>query len=200
MSEHYFTENPQSEHNIQTITYNIPNTNETLTLNTDSGVFSRDRVDFGSNLLIKTCVPKANSRVLDIGCGYGVIGISLANRDNSLNILMADVNNRAVKLANENAQINKVKAQAIQSDSFTNISENFDYILINPPIRAGKKVINAILTETYTHLNNMGELYIVVRKRQGGPSMQAFCQELFGNCEKVNKSGGYWILKSVKTE
>lgn len=198
MNDHYFSNQPQSDHDLKEITYRVPKSDVTLKLTTDAGVFSRDRVDFGSNLLIETCVPDAGSRVLDLGCGYGAVGLSLLARDSSLYLLMSDVNSRAVGLARLNAEQNGLDATAEVSDAFGSIGGEFDLILLNPPIRAGKKVYYKMVSDSITYLRGGGALWIVVRKKQGGQSLMNHMTEVFGNCEKVNRSGGYWILKSVR--
>lgn len=198
LSEHYFSERPQSKHDLKTLSYSVPNSDQTLTLQTDAGVFSKSKVDHGSDLMIKTCIPTPGSKVLDMGCGYGVIGLSLKVRDQSLRVFLSDINKRAVELTRLNATGNNVEVEVINSNGFEKINEKFDYILINPPIRAGKKVINTILTDSKDYLLQQGELFVVIRKRQGAPSLQRFCQDLYGNCQKISKSAGYWILKSVQ--
>lgn len=198
MTDHYFSKKPSSEHDYNYFTYRIPKTELSIKFKTDSGVFSRKGVDFGSSLLIETIVPKENSKVLDIGCGYGAIGLSLFKKEPTIQLTMADINERAVALASENAKINNIKANSLVSDGFENIEEIYDVIVFNPPIRAGKAVYYKIIADSYDYLTKGGSLIIVIRKRQGGPSLIKHVESIYGNCKKLNRSGGYWILQSVK--
>lgn len=199
MNEHYYTQNPQSEHDYYEFEYQVPLSDEVLVFKTDAGVFSRHKVDFGSDLLIKSCVPKQDNTVLDMGCGYGAIGLSLAAREKSLVVTLSDINERAIDLTKYNAIANNLNIIAKTSNGFDDIAAQFDYIVFNPPIRAGKEVIYKIITDSYSHLKDLGELYIVIRKRQGGASMQKYVEGIYGNCAKLKKSGGYWILKAEKS-
>ncbi|MFP4457590.1 MAG: class I SAM-dependent methyltransferase [Clostridia bacterium] len=198
MSEHYFSKKPTSEHDFNFIKYKVPDTDQFLNFKTDAGVFSKKGIDKGSDLLIKTIKPTINSKVLDIGCGYGVIGLSLSIKEPTINLTLADINSRAIKLADFNAENNDIKAKVLQSDGFENINELFDLIVFNPPIRAGKDVYYKIIKDSYDALKKEGSLVVVVRKKQGGPSLFNYLKELFNNSEKINRSGGYWILKSMK--
>ena len=198
MSEHYFTNQPQSEHDLKELLYRVPKSDISLKLTTDAGVFSRFRIDFGSDLLIASCQPAEGSSVLDLGCGYGVVGLSLLARGEDLLLMMSDVNQRAVDLARQNALHNNLNAEVEVSDGFGSIGGRFDYILLNPPIRAGKAVYYKMVADSIDYLHDHGELWIVVRKRQGGQTLMNHMKAVFDNCVKVNRSGGYWILKSVR--
>ena len=198
MSEHYYSDQPQSEHEYKELLYNVPKSDVSLKLITDAGVFSRHRIDFGSDLLIATCHPQDGSSVLDLGCGYGVIGLSLLSREPNMALLQSDVNQRAVELTRKNAENNRLETTAVVSNGFDHIGGVFDYILLNPPIRAGKDVYYKMVTDSIDYLADGGELWVVVRKRQGGQTLLNHMKEIYGNCEKVNRSGGYWVLKSVR--
>ena len=161
-------------------------------------MFSKKKIDFGSDLLIQS-IPPTNGAILDIGCGYGVIGISLAavNPDSKINLI--DINERAVDLANRNIEMNGiVNAKALCSDGFANVSCTYDLIVSNPPIRTGKRVIYPIFENSIYFLNPSGSIYLVIQKKQGAQSAIAKLESVYGNCEVVNKDGGYWILKSTK--
>lgn len=193
---HYYTKNPDTPHDIGNISYAINNIE--LSLNTDAGVFSKKKVDFGSDLLIQS-IPPSSGSILDIGCGYGVIGISLAALNPSSFVTMIDINERAVDLASQNIIKNKVtNAKVIQSDGFSNITDTFDTIVSNPPIRTGKKVIYPIFENSINFLNPGGSIYLVIQKKQGAKSAVDKLESIYGNCETINKEGGYWIIKSTK--
>ncbi|NLD49008.1 MAG: class I SAM-dependent methyltransferase [Clostridiaceae bacterium] len=194
--EHYYSQNPNTPHDIGEIEYRTGGC--ILHLYTDSGVFSKNRVDFGSSLLIES-VPEISGSLLDIGCGYGVIGISLAIRNPDSRVTMIDINERAVDLANRNIHVNKVNnATAHLSDGFSKVSCKFDAIVSNPPIRTGKKVIYPIFENSINYLNDGGSIYIVIQKKQGANSAAAKLESVYGNYEVINKDAGYWIIKSTK--
>ena len=196
MNEHYFTSEPVSAHNERLIETKI--LNREMRFHTDAGVFSRDDVDPGSRLLIETA-GKLRGRVLDMGCGWGPVGLSLAMENPEADVLMADINERAVELSERNRRMNGVlNAQVIASDGFESVEGEFEHILSNPPIRAGKKVIYGMFDESFRRLIEGGTLTIVIRKQQGAPSAKKHLEEVFGNAEIVARDGGYWIIRSRK--
>lgn len=196
--QHYYTKNPSLAHDFGIIEFHFRDLSFKFT--TDSGVFSKNGVDYGSQVMLKT-LPELTGSVLDMGCGYGAIGITLAKLNPSSRISMVDINERAVGLTQGNLITNKIdNGECYQSDAFENIDECFDTIVCNPPIRTGKKVIYPMYEGSYKHLKPNGALYIVIQKKQGANSSFDKLQEIFGNCEVINKDGGYWILKSVKRD
>jgi len=163
----------------------------------DAGVFSKDSVDYGSSVLIDTCYKnQIKGKTLDLGCGYGPIAIILQKALN-LDMTAVDVNPRAVDLTKENAERNKVNIRTFVSDVIS-LNETFDTIVTNPPIRAGKEIVYRFFQESYDHLNMDGELWVVIRKQQGAESAIKKLNEIFTNCETVEKSKGYFILKCKK--
>lgn len=167
--EHYFTNNENLKSELRSISYEVNGVPFSFT--SDNGVFSKDKVDFGSLNLVKTILdnkPKASS-ALDVGCGYGFIGITLSKLLN-MHLDMVDVNNRAIHLANMNIKDNKVDAIAFYSDALDSVDKNYDLIITNPPIKAGKAVINKILLGAVNHLNDDGQLWFVMRKDHGAKS------------------------------
>ncbi|MDY0410036.1 class I SAM-dependent methyltransferase [Virgibacillus soli] len=199
MSEHYFSHQPQSQSSPKTWTYELRR--KTFTFTSDVGVFSKNEVDFGSRLLVETfAAPRITGDILDLGCGYGPIGIALAASFEDRKILMADVNERALALAKENIQRNAIlNAELVRSDRFSNLTNyTFASIVTNPPIRAGKKVTYAMFEESKDALHSGGELWVVIQKKQGAPSTKNKLSDLFGNVEVVAKDKGYFILKSIK--
>lgn len=194
--EHYYSQNPSVSHDENKIRYKVREIE--LELITDAGVFSKKRVDFGSDLLINS-IPQTSGKILDLGCGYGVIGISLSLLNPSSDVTMVDINERAVELANRNIQLNNTKnAKAIQSDGFEKVIGMFDVIVSNPPIRTGKKVIYPLFEQSIEYLNTNGSIYLVIQKKQGANSAIDKLESIYGNCEVINKDAGYWILKSTK--
>ncbi|WP_201716414.1 class I SAM-dependent methyltransferase [Rossellomorea arthrocnemi] len=199
MTNHYYSHNPDVESNPQTITFELRG--HTFRFKTDQGVFSKKEVDFGSRALIEAFeIPAVKGALLDVGCGYGPIGLSLAKDLVDRKVHMIDVNERALSLAEENAKENKVQNVSIyQSDRYASVFEKeFAAILTNPPIRAGKETVHSILENSYDHLTELGELWVVIQKKQGAPSAMDKMEKLFSNVEIVTRKKGYYILKSVK--
>lgn len=168
----------------------------------DNGVFSKGEVDYGSIALLKVLLKQDfTGNILDIGCGYGTIGLILAKNFPECNFLLSDVNIRACALARENKKSFGVKnVEIIESDIFQNINKNFDYIVTNPPIRAGKKVIYSIFEQSYHHLNQNGSLFIVIRRSHGAESAQKFIHSVFGNCELLKKDKGFYVYCATKQD
>lgn len=200
MTNYYYSKNPDIKHDEQTWDFELLGNNFTFV--TDNGVFSKRTVDFGSRLLIENF--KINEQIkgdiLDVGCGYGPIGLSIAKKYPQYHVDMVDVNELALALAQKNAQKNNVINVSIQtSDIYQQVKKN-DYAVIisNPPIRAGKKVVHLILEEAYTHLQKNGKIIIVIQKKQGAPSAKKKLEEVFGNCTVIAKEKGYFILESTK--
>lgn len=168
----------------------------------DNGVFSKGEVDYGSIALLKILLKQNfTGNILDIGCGYGTIGLILAKNFPKCNFLLSDVNIRACALARENKKSFGVKnVEIIESDIFQNIDKNFDYIVTNPPIRAGKKVIYSIFEQSYHHLNQNGSLFIVIRRSHGAESAQKFIHSVFENCELLKKDKGFYVYCATKKD
>ncbi|HHW37460.1 MAG TPA: class I SAM-dependent methyltransferase [Bacillales bacterium] len=200
MNEHYYSSNPSVESKPFTFEYKLKG--NTFIFTSDLGVFSKSEVDFGSKLLIDTIViPATRGNVLDIGCGYGPIGLTLAKENPDRQVEMVDVNERALQLARKNSEQNKVNNVSIyQSDLFKNVMDHsFAMIVSNPPIRAGKKVVHEIFKQSFQHLTDQGELWIVIQKKQGAPSAIEKLKSLFNEVEVVAKKKGYYIIKSKKS-
>ncbi|MGO4890108.1 class I SAM-dependent methyltransferase [Anaerobacillus sp. MEB173] len=199
MADHYYSDKPTVQSDQQTWTFTLRG--ETYHFTSDRGVFSKKEVDFGSRLLIETFqFPEQTGDILDVGCGYGPIGIALAKEDSKRTVMMIDVNERALELAKENAKANQVNNVMIQkSNLFEQVQKkDFASILSNPPIRAGKKVVHQLFEEAYQHLALNGELWIVIQKKQGAPSAIEKLKSLFAEVEVVIKDKGYYIIRSVK--
>lgn len=191
--EHYFTNNENLKSELITIVYKCDD-NE-FTFFSDNGVFSKRKIDFGSNLLIETIIKnvnKSNLDILDVGCGYGLIGISLAKMLNS-HVLMSDINNRALHLTEKNILHNNVDGKVVESDAYDNITGNYDLIVTNPPIRAGKKQVYRILDDASNHLKKDGELWLVIRKEQGAKSTIEHLKERY-QVNIMEKSKGFYII------
>lgn len=136
---------------------------------TDNGVFSKKGLDFGTRTLLES-INEISGKVLDLGCGYGPIGIYLAKTFNA-SVDMVDVNERSIGLAIKNAKLNGVDVNVFKSEGYSNINIKYDYIVTNPPIRVGKKILYKLLFEAKNHLNDNGKMYLVINKDQGAKSL-----------------------------
>ena len=201
MANHYYTKNPESISQQKHWTYRLKG--NTLSFTSDNGVFSKNTVDFGSELLVESYdIPEQfqKASLLDIGCGYGTMGLAYGKAYPELSIEMIDVNERALVLAQENAKKNGIHNVDIhESNLYDSVKKSqYEIIISNPPIRAGKIVVHTILEKAYDYLTENGQLVIVIQKKQGAPSAQKKMEEVFGNCERIQWDKGYWILVSTK--
>lgn len=198
LSEQYFTSRPSAEHAETSFTATLRGMEFTFV--TDAGVFSRDRVDFGSLLLIETMRVNSTDTVLDVGCGYGPIGATAARLATEGRVYMVDVNERAAGLARRNLKANKItNAEVRMGDALEPVRGIvFDTILTNPPIRAGKVVIYRMVDEAHAALKPGGSLWVVIQNKQGAPSMKKKLHERFGNVVDVERKGGFHIFQSIK--
>lgn len=194
--EHYFTESPRSQLKISKIRARLRN--KEIVFYTASGLFSQKAVDKGTELLINKCIIKDNWKVLDLGCGCGIVGLSLLISDPTLKLTFSDINKRAVKITNINLKLHKLKANVTQSDGFENIKEKFDTILLNPPQTAGKQLCFKLITDSKNHLESKGLLQIVARHNKGGKELSKKMLEIFGNVKEIAKASGYRIYVSQK--
>lgn len=197
---HYFTDNRHLEKNRKEFTFRFWCFNYSLV--SDDGVFAKDSVDYGTRFLMDT-VLKADTigrSILDIGCGYGVVGIVMKKQFPSSEVTMVDVNPRALELASENAIKNDVDVIIKESYLYDELQGiTYTDILSNPPIHAGKEVIYSIFEEAYNHLEADGNLWVVIRKQHGADSAKKKIKEIFGNCEMVDRDKGFQILLAKKS-
>jgi 16S rRNA (guanine1207-N2)-methyltransferase len=198
MSEHYFSQKPQTKSSPKTWKYQLRD--HLYTFTSDSNVFSKGQVDFGSRLLIEAFkAPVTAGDFLDFGCGYGPIGIAVAGSFRNRHVVLADVNERAAALAKENAEKNGLtNVEVVQSDRLSRLQgRQFAAVLTNPPIRAGKNVVHGMFEDAKQILIEHGELWVVIQKKQGAPSAEKKIRELFGNVDVIAKKKGYSILRAV---
>ncbi len=195
MADHYYTAAPASAHQEWEI--EVQALGNQLRFTTDAGVFSRDGLDRGTELLLNA-LPPLSGRVLDLGCGWGAVGVSLAARYPGLDVVMTDINRRAAALARRNLAANGVRAVVAEGDGFEAVEGPFDAIVTNPPIRAGKAVIYGLFAQARDFLAPGGALYIVIRKQQGAPSALKFLRETYGDATVVDRGGGYWVIRAAR--
>lgn len=195
--EHYFTNNEALDHHYETLQYTLKDC--PMSFRTDNGVFSKTMIDYGSRVLLDA-IDQCEGDILDVGCGYGTIGLTLAKAFD-IHVDMIDVNERALDLCRYNALHNGVidDVTIFQSSCYDDVTkQDYNMIVTNPPIRAGKAIVHTILAEAYTHLKDGGELFCVIQKKQGAKSAQNKMKEVFGQCDIVKKDKGYYILHSQK--
>ena len=193
MSDHYYTEDPRSAHDERRIALRALG-NE-LTFITDAGVFSRDELDRGTEVLLNA-LPPLQGRVLDLGCGWGAVGVALGKRYPALDIVMTDINSRAVGLARRNLAENGVSATVVQGDGFAQVEGCFDAIVTNPPIRAGKAVVYGLFDQARARLKPNGALYVVIRKQQGAPSALKYLGETYARAETIDRGSGFHVIRA----
>lgn len=198
--EHYFTNSQREEEDYFTFTDNFNNTK--FTFHSCKGVFSNDKIDEGTKTLLHAVIkehPSLQGKVLDIGCGIGVIGIILQFTYKNLHLTMADINQTAVQLTKQNLQKHNLSATVIESNLYQSVTEKeFDFIITNPPIKAGKKTLWQFVSEGYHYLKDQGKIILVIRKKHGQESLFKFMQQTFGNCQILKRESGYYILQSTK--
>ncbi len=199
--EHYFTNNTQTDDNFKTIEYFI--NDEKLEFLTNNAVFSKGGVDFGSHFLNKYVIKNYENsplKLLDLGCGYGAMGLTIGHFLDNLDITLVDINERATYLCEKNANsiLNHSNFKVFTSNILDSVSDTFDLAVLNPPIRTGKQNVFAMYEACYEKLNSGGELIVVIQKKQGAPSSKDKLTELFGNCTIVDKDSGYFLLVSRK--
>lgn len=200
MNNHYYTENPDVIHDEKTWNFNL--LNHDIKFTTDNGVFSKQTVDYGTRVMLEAFREDhaPAGKILDLGAGYGPVGIALALAYPKRQLDMVDVNNLALSLAQRNAETNSVLKQVniFHSNVYEDVTDKYAAILTNPPVRAGKEVVQAMISEATSHLVDNGTLTVVLQKKQGAPSAKKLMEEVFGNCEIIRKDKGYYILESVK--
>jgi 16S rRNA (guanine1207-N2)-methyltransferase len=194
MNDHYYTRNPQSASRPAGCEFVYRG--QTLRFETDAGVFSRGELDEGTRLLLEALPERMTGEILDLGCGWGAIGIALAKTNPDARITMGDVNLRALELARANAARNGVSVSCVESDGMAAfLHKPWDAVVTNPPIRAGKQVIYRMFAEAAERLKPDGALYLVIRKQQGAESCMKYLETLFSSVQRLERSAGYWVLK-----
>lgn len=192
----YFDNNENLKSELRDVYYKYNDTE--FKFKSDLGIFSKDKIDEGSKVLVETYLKfgKDNISALDMGCGIGFIGIVLSKLKN-INFDMVDVNNRAIHLTNMNIKTNKVSANVFVSDMYEKITKKYDLIITNPPIRAGKGVYLSILTNSFNYLNDNGELWFVMRNNHGVKTVVKDLNETY-NAEILKKDKGYYIVRVTR--
>ncbi|KRN76436.1 class I SAM-dependent methyltransferase [Lentilactobacillus parabuchneri] len=195
----YYSKNPDVESNP--LTWNFSLLGNNLVFTSDNGVFSKHTVDYGSRVLIDYVdydrIPAG--KILDMGTGYGPIGIAIAKAFPKRQVDMVDVNEVALALAKKNAAANQVdNVKIFESNIYDAVSDSYAEIITNPPVRAGKQVVEQMISGARDHLVLDGTLTVVLQKKQGAPSAKKLMTQVFGNCQILKRDKGYYILQSIQ--
>ncbi len=196
MNEHYFSPKPTST--LKTFKLKAILRNKEINFTTSSGLFSFKKLDRGSELLINKSQIKENAKILDLGCGYGIIGLALKILFPSIQISFCDINERAIQLTKINLKEHHLEGDVILSNGFEKIKDTFTSILLNPPQTAGKELCFKLIEDAKEHLIKKGTLQIVARHNKGGKELSKKMQEIYGNVEEIAKKAGYRIYLSKK--
>ena len=195
--EHYFTNNENLKSELRKLVYKYED--KTLEFFSDNGVFAKDKIDYASRLLVETfikekCNKNSNGVILDVGCGYGFMGITVGKILNR-KVELVDINKRALHLSERNIKLNEVDGKAYESNAYDCVKNKYEYIITNPPIRAGKEIVLNILKGAKDHLSDNGELWFVINKDQGAKSTANALKKCY-NIEVVAKSKGFFVFKA----
>lgn len=201
--EHYFSNTPKVLSKPKLINFNIFGKN--FKFHSDNGVFSKNKIDIGTSILLKTIlndilVKEDKINILDIGCGYGIVGIVMKKFFKNSYITFSDINKRALDLSKKNIKENKIENdyELIESDLYTNIENKYNIIISNPPIRAGKKIVFDIYKGAYEKLLNNGLFYCVIMTKHGAKSTLKELETIFNEVSCINLEAGYRIYRAKK--
>ncbi len=197
--EHYYAQHPRAKPKLGLIRTRLRG--HFFEFLTASSVFSRKQIDLGTRLLIESMILPEKGAVLDLGCGYGPVGITAATLNPALHVVLVDVNKRAIWLAKENAKRNQVENVEIRQGFVYEpiAARQFDTILCNPPVAAGMHLVSTMITSAPTYLKKGGSLQVVVRSRIGGARIQRELETAFGNSEILARKSGYRVLVAKKS-
>ena len=196
--EHYFSSNPKSKLNLSLISIVLKG--REFKFLTSSSVFSKKRIDPGTKLIIETMILPEDGIILDLGCGYGAIGILAASTNPKLKVIMTDVNSRAAELAKLNLKKNRIlNAQVKKGYLYEPVSDlNFNCILVNPPVSAGMKLVKSMILEAPKIMAHKGLFQMVIRSKIGAKILPEIFMKSFGNCTIISRQAGYRVLKGEK--
>lgn len=195
--EHYFTNNSELRSEIRSIDYQYDGF--LFHFFSDNGVFSKKKIDYGSCSLVETFLEKNEDKInaiLDVGCGYGFMGIVLA-KILGCNLTLVDVNKRALNLSQENVNKNKINAEILESNVYEKVTKKYDLIITNPPIRAGKKIVLEIVLNAHNYLEEKGCLWVVIRKDQGAKSVIKEMEKIY-DINLIKKDRGFYVINAKK--
>ncbi|MDR5710216.1 MAG: class I SAM-dependent methyltransferase [Armatimonadota bacterium] len=200
MREHYFAPTPTVRSRPREVRLRFGD--RLFVFETDRGVFSHGAVDRGTRLLLEALEVRPEDEILDVGCGYGVIGLVAAAQASRGRAVLVDINERAVALARGNALRNGIRnVEVLWGDLYEPVGDRaFDLIVTNPPIRAGRAVVRALIEGARAHLRPGGRFYLVARTAQGARTLGRIIGEVFGNVAEVERGGGYRVYRAVRED
>jgi 16S rRNA (guanine1207-N2)-methyltransferase len=195
---HYFSESSETlKSNPKKIAFRVKNT--PLEFVTDHGVFSKDSLDRGTEVLLEYLTIKdTDQEILDLGCGYGVVGIYI-NKAYGVHVDMVDINERALDLAKQNVILNQANCDVFKSDGCDNLSKTYDCIITNPPIRAGKEIVYRFFTDAHKYLTENGVLFVVINKKHGADSAFRKLESIYSSVTLVGRQKGFHVYKCEKS-
>ncbi|MFA6072509.1 MAG: methyltransferase [Candidatus Woesearchaeota archaeon] len=196
MSDHYFSEVQESADKRFNIEIKLKD--DFFQVTSSSGIFSKSELDFATKLLIENS--QIGKNILDLGCGYGVVGISILRKNKNVTVTFSDVNERAIDLTKDNLSNLSLKGIVVKSDLFNNLNSEFDTIISNPPYSAGRDLCFKLIEESFDHLVKDGTLQIVARHNKGGSTLSKKMKEIFGNVQTIARSGGFHVYLSLKND
>lgn len=198
MSLHYFAPTPTAPSRPREVRFRFGD--RVYAFETDRGVFAHRGVDRGTRLLLEALEVRPADEILDVGCGYGVIGIVAASLAPQGRAVLVDINERATELARRNAARAGLGNVEVRRGSLYEpvIGERFDLVVTNPPIRAGRAVVRAIIEGAKAHLRPGGRFYLVARTAQGARTLGRLIAEVFGQVEEVERGGGFRVYRAVR--
>ena len=197
MNDHYYTREPKSASRRIRCAFSYRGND--LVFETDAGVFSKGEVDTGTRLLLEALPEALSGDILDLGCGWGVIGVAVKKTWPEARVTLGDVNLRALELARDNARTNGAEVACEESNGMAAFAgRRFDAVITNPPIRAGKQVIYRMFADVAKCLVSGGALYLVIRKQQGAESCVKYLETLYAKVERLDRSAGFWVLRAEK--
>ncbi|SFM24062.1 class I SAM-dependent methyltransferase [Salibacterium qingdaonense] len=198
MAGHYFDESPERKSEQRVVTAQLRG--KRMSFYSDHGVFSKSGVDYGTRMLLDVYqFPETEGDILDIGCGYGPIGLTLAAETTRI-VWMTDVNERALNLAGLNTEkAGLFNTRIMKSNLFEALGEEkFASVIANPPVRAGKETVHALFEGAYDHLLSKGTFWTVLQKKQGAPSAKEKLETLFDSVDIEARKKGYYIFCAKK--
>lgn len=193
---HYFIYDENQKSNVTEISYAFKD--KQYTFKTDNGLFSKEHVDYASDILMHQ-IPSLSGSLLDLGCGYGPIGIVIASTYN-LELTMVDVNPKAIEFSRQNCQLNNIEGTQLLSNSFDNITDHFDTIILNPPIHAGKQLLFDMYARSYEHLKPNGALYIIIQKKHGAESSRKELVSIYDEVNTLYKKKGFFVFQCLRLQ
>ncbi len=197
VNDHYFSPNPQSALIVRDVAIKLKNGHEYV-FRSPSGVFAYGKSNRATLVFLENLIVRPG-KILDLGCGYGVVGTIIAKENPFVHVFMSDINKRAVRFAKENALNQNLNVDVREGDLFEPWQGmKFDSILFNPPMAAGKETWEKAIKDSVDYLEKNGDLQIVAYHNKGGARIRTFMREIFSNVKTLEKSGGIRVYRSEK--